>query len=405
MIDFPTTLSDIHKLIQDQVQEGTYLEYKDSRALDPGKKEEISKDVSAFANSDGGILIYGVAEDNNLPTGTDKGIDHQAFDRERLEQIILHNITPRIDGILIVAIPLSSQRSIYVVKIPRSARGPHQAGDRKYYKRFNFIATAMADYEINDVRNRRSVVTPLVTIELETGKGTAAYIKLSNIGSQTAQDLTFSWSTEFQLWIDENSPSLFTRGIKHLPPKRSHTFIYGTFGQAFDGKQRSAEFEISVTYFHPEVGQRITDVFNFDLMDYWNSLAKESEVNEIGKAIKDSIDKLTEQVKQLNVKVDKISWIAGHTGLDISVTSLRNLMHLQAGDGQIEKIDIHTASYGTLEEILSINFDMAWTISNHFRNENSGGLSSIKGMTEELAEKIMKYFLLPPGKQEDLSAT
>ena len=39
---------------------------------------------------------------------------------------------------------------IYVVDIPQSNIA-HQAFDKRYYKRFNFISTPMEDYEIRDI--------------------------------------------------------------------------------------------------------------------------------------------------------------------------------------------------------------------------------------------------------------
>ena len=50
---------DLLELVKDQVQESLNLDYKDSRALDktPQKIAQLSKDVSAFANSAGGVLI------------------------------------------------------------------------------------------------------------------------------------------------------------------------------------------------------------------------------------------------------------------------------------------------------------------------------------------------------------
>jgi hypothetical protein len=68
--------SDIASLISNRVQEDLSLDYKACAALEESdkKKAELSKDVSAFANSAGGTLVYGVCEDaahfpsvNNLP--------------------------------------------------------------------------------------------------------------------------------------------------------------------------------------------------------------------------------------------------------------------------------------------------------------------------------------------------
>lgn len=171
MLELPTTIADIDKLIQNGVQENLHLDYKASGAMAQSKKDEIAKDVSAFANSDGGLIIYGIVENNNLPTSKDDGVDHSKCTREWVEQIINSLINPRIDGIRIQIIPRSQDKSIYAIQIPKSARAPHQSSDKKYYKRFNFQSVPMEDYEINDIRNRRHILPPLVTIDVENRHG------------------------------------------------------------------------------------------------------------------------------------------------------------------------------------------------------------------------------------------
>ena len=54
----------VQQLIDDETEESLILEYKSAGSLgkQERKKTEITKDVSAMANSDGGILIYGVKE-------------------------------------------------------------------------------------------------------------------------------------------------------------------------------------------------------------------------------------------------------------------------------------------------------------------------------------------------------
>jgi hypothetical protein len=41
-----------------------------------------------------------------------------------------------------------------VVVVPQSFRAPHQASDKRFYKRFNFQSVAMEEYEIRDVSRR-----------------------------------------------------------------------------------------------------------------------------------------------------------------------------------------------------------------------------------------------------------
>ena len=81
----------LESLIENKVEESLNLEYKASGAFGKqnNKTTEISKDISSFANSDGGLIIYGMAEDenNHLPKEIDP-IDIKQFSNEWLEQII-----------------------------------------------------------------------------------------------------------------------------------------------------------------------------------------------------------------------------------------------------------------------------------------------------------------------------
>ena len=152
--------TDLLGLIQNQTKESTELDYKscDSLQKTDGKKNELSKDVSAFANSAGGTLVYGITEDGHVPTGFDVGYDPTDITKEWIDQVINSNIRPRINGVLINQVELRTQRPgkvAYVVEIPQSTTA-HQAADKRYYKRFNFEAQAMEDYEIRDIMRRAS---------------------------------------------------------------------------------------------------------------------------------------------------------------------------------------------------------------------------------------------------------
>src|SRR5689334_20581751 len=104
--------NDLRSLINDGIPESITLDYKRSDALgrQDSKRNELSKDVSAFANSAGGVLVYGIAEDKQkgLPSDIDAGIDPSKISKEWIEQVINSTIHRRIDGIRIHAIPLHS---------------------------------------------------------------------------------------------------------------------------------------------------------------------------------------------------------------------------------------------------------------------------------------------------------
>jgi predicted HTH transcriptional regulator len=99
------TKADLDRLVSEGVPESLTLDYKRAEALGKSSKErnELSKDVSAFANSAGGQIVYGIVEENNSPTmvqGADS-IDPKQFSREWIEQTIDSNVHPRIEGVRI----------------------------------------------------------------------------------------------------------------------------------------------------------------------------------------------------------------------------------------------------------------------------------------------------------------
>jgi len=155
------TAERIQKLIEEKIEEGSQLEYKAAAALDrsDSKKDDITKDVSAFANSAGGTIIYGLKEFDNeerkhLPERIDP-VDGRAFSREWLDQIV-GQISPRVTNLQITPVRVGPEawHTCYVVEIPQGHTA-HQARNLKYYRRYNFESVPMADHEIRDVMNRR----------------------------------------------------------------------------------------------------------------------------------------------------------------------------------------------------------------------------------------------------------
>lgn len=158
-------LSDLEALIANGVQESLHLDYKASAALSTEKKADISKDVSALANSDGGIIVYGIAEKDGEPNRIDAGSDLKKFNKDWLEQVISSNISPRIQGVRIRQIAVGEGRAVFALSVPKTeSGGPHQANDQRYYRRFEARSVPMQDYEIRDVMGR--VGRPHLKLEL-----------------------------------------------------------------------------------------------------------------------------------------------------------------------------------------------------------------------------------------------
>jgi hypothetical protein len=159
--------NDLLDMVKAGTQESIELDFKESKALlnVKGQKDvryEISKDISALANSAGGVLIYGMVEDKrtHVAASLDAGSDPTVITKEWLQQIINSTIHRKIDGVRVNQVPLTKHGSgnvAYVVYVPQSTRAAHQALDKKFYKRYEFESVPMEEYEVRDLYNRSEV--------------------------------------------------------------------------------------------------------------------------------------------------------------------------------------------------------------------------------------------------------
>lgn len=122
------TEADLQELIEACVPESLKLEFKQSTyGNSDAQKRELLKDVSAFANAQGGHLILGIRENRGIAhelVGL-PGIDGDA-EMQRIQQLIRSAIEPPITGVRMVTIPLSTGGSAVLIRIPRSWNPPHR---------------------------------------------------------------------------------------------------------------------------------------------------------------------------------------------------------------------------------------------------------------------------------------
>lgn len=165
---------DLHQYVLDLVkhkaEENIYTEFKSGRALEKGsiKPHEIAKDVSAFANADGGRLFFGLDELDHRASSISY-VDGREVTKEYLEQIINDNIQRKITGLIIDAVRMDGnlEKTVYIVTIPRSKDAPHKCRDG-YYKRQNYRVMEMEEYEVRDSYHRvemtrLSILEPMVS--------------------------------------------------------------------------------------------------------------------------------------------------------------------------------------------------------------------------------------------------
>lgn len=403
MIIFPTTLKEVKTLIDDEIQESLHLDYKEARAVGKTSKQkaDFGKDVSAFANSDGGVLVYGIQEKGHLPVAI-TGIDHSQFTREFIEQTIRTNISQPSPNFTVVQIPVNEKESVYSVNVEKSYGNPHQCKeDKKFYKRFNFESVPMENYEIDDVRNRQKIIPSLINISANT-EASSVFLEVENRGSQVATDVSFEIPKELKKWAEENCAKLFTTGIKFFPPQQKYKFWYGvSHSIVHESSKVPNQFEITVSYNHPLYSQRITQSFGIDLLSYYGSYIGNTESSRQVEKIEKAIKELTKQLEKINSSLSEISNIANPSGLNLSVSTLKNLRNILENKS-IEKINPIGQNYLFFVELLDIPWRLAYEVADFFRRSNkSEGLDKIKGMDNSIIENIKKIFILDSKEIED----
>jgi hypothetical protein len=125
------TWDDVEGFCQQKTPEGAVLDYKEDFP------NNLEKTLAAMANTLGGIVLIGVAEDTeNRPVVPVKGIEFKRGLSERVINIILGNITPPFIPEVSVASDVNQQRALIIIRIPQSHQTPHAiSGNTQVYLR------------------------------------------------------------------------------------------------------------------------------------------------------------------------------------------------------------------------------------------------------------------------------
>lgn len=139
---------ELKKLINNSISEGWYIEYKADIPKKTSKIDgsKIVKSISAFANTKGGWLFYGIqSNDKNIATNI-CGIDFNEYKNiaDQISQIISSNIAPK-PIYHFKTIPLQSGNFVFVIKIEESPTPPYITSHGIIYQRENNESNPIKD--------------------------------------------------------------------------------------------------------------------------------------------------------------------------------------------------------------------------------------------------------------------
>jgi len=121
----PQSLQDLKLMVEQRLEETTRLEFK-RQLPEPGKNEDMARDFAAMANTDGGVVIYGIEQDK-LGRASELRPFAVTGAAERVT-LVAQNILDEpltLGSVHSVASEDGGTLGFLVVEVPRSDRAPH----------------------------------------------------------------------------------------------------------------------------------------------------------------------------------------------------------------------------------------------------------------------------------------
>ena len=120
-------------------------------------RKNLAKAVSGFANSDGGIIVWGIDARRNA-NGIDCASGKSEIQNVDLLLIKLNEhtgqaVSPFPDGVMHKPIKTGSSSGFVITLVPASSRGPHMAKleEDRYYKRSGDSFYRMEHFDLEDM--------------------------------------------------------------------------------------------------------------------------------------------------------------------------------------------------------------------------------------------------------------
>lgn len=148
------TEADLRRLIDEKVPESKQIEYK--RELPEGNDKgtvNFLRAVTAFANTQGGYLLYGIEAKDGIPIGLSPltmTSGDQVF--QRFENLCRDGVEPRLIGVQYHFVSLEGGGSALVVRIPKSWSAPHRVSTGNYAHFYGRNSAGAYQLDVSELR-------------------------------------------------------------------------------------------------------------------------------------------------------------------------------------------------------------------------------------------------------------
>lgn len=192
---YDLTVADLEAFFAEPQEENAILEFKEGST----DVQKLHKEVAAFLNTEGGLLIYGAPRELEHPQKKGYKVAQGALtgskirDRDVIMRSLGTGISPAPSGIKIQALEVADG-TVYVLEIPQSMTPPHQeAAKGAYYLRLEREAKPAPHGLVAAMFNKRQrPVLGLLTKTQAFGKDAIKLtIQVVNLSPVTAYDLGY----------------------------------------------------------------------------------------------------------------------------------------------------------------------------------------------------------------------